>query len=201
VTVLLLSGGIDSGAAYAWLRENRRVLPCFVDYGQRASHVEQESAAEIAQHFGDKLLVRHARLNGSLVGGEFEHGREARDIELDPLPLSYVPARNLLLLSIAVNVAVEYKHTSVCIGANADDQLGYPDCRKEFFDAFSNAIKWGVRERVDILTPFVGDSKAEVARFARVRGVPVSATTSCYVGTNCGQCDSCVLRGAALRCL
>ena len=204
--VVILSGGLDStvcmGIAAAM---GDGVVALTFDYGQR-HHVELERAAAVAAHYRAEHLV--VRLDASLWGGSALTDTtiavpDARDSAAAPdhIPVTYVPARNLIFLSVAMGVAEARDADDVYIGINALDYSGYPDCRPEFVESFAAtaalALKRGVEGRpVRICTPLASLTKAGIVALGREVGAPLALTWSCYRGgaVPCGTCDSCVLR-------
>lgn len=171
------------------------------DYGQR-HRIELERATAVASHFGAEHLV--VRLDASQWGGS-----ALTDATMDvpdatgeeTIPVTYVPARNLIFLAVAMGVAEARGAEAVWIGVNALDYSGYPDCRPEFVRSFEAtaalALKRGVEgDPVAIRTPLLDLSKADIVRLGVEVGAPLELTWSCYRGADrpCGTCDSCVLR-------
>jgi 7-cyano-7-deazaguanine synthase len=204
-TVMLLSGGLDSAVALAMLRaEGRSVHALTVDYGQRHA-VELIRARAVAQHYAVNhrvLSVDLRSLGGSALTDHLDVPKD-RGLRGGEIPVTYVPARNTILLSLALAWAEVLDADAIAIGANAVDYSGYPDCRPEFLAAFQQltrlATKKGVEsgKGVDVLAPLSGFSKAEIIRRGAALGVPFAVTHSCYdpVGElACGRCDSCRIR-------
>ena len=209
--VILLSGGMDSATVMAVARERGYVLYALtVDYGQR-HRKEIQCARRLARFFGARghRIIKSGL--GQLVGSALTdrsapvpRGRVWRPG--DDVPATYVPARNLVLLSLAAAYAETVGAGAVFIGANAVDYSGYPDCRPEFLRAFERAICAGTRrgasgERIRVLAPLLRLSKAEIVRLGARLGVPYELTWSCYRGGKrpCGRCDSCLLRSRGFR--
>lgn len=201
--VVLLSGGLDSTVCAAVARRDGvgDLLAVTVDYGQR-HRVELERAAAVAAAVG----AEHVAVRVDL-GGWRGSALTDRSVEVPPpsdgvgIPVTYVPGRNLVLLSIAVAAAEAREAEAVYIGVNALDYSGYPDCRPEFVDSFrataALALKRGVEGRpVDIRTPLVDRTKADIVRLGIELGAPLHLTWSCYRGgpAPCGACDACALR-------
>ena len=207
--VCLLSGGLDSATCLALAR--RDGYECYAlsfDYGQR-HRVELEAAARVAACLG---AARHvvARIGLDEFGGSaltadlaVPKGRALDDMG-HGIPVTYVPARNTIFLSFALAWAEVLESSDIFIGVNALDYSGYPDCRPEFIEAYERmanlATKSGVegRTHVEIHTPLIRLSKAEIVRLGAELGVPFGLTHSCYDplagGRPCGQCDACLLR-------
>lgn len=176
--VLLLSGGLDSAVCLALLRPAWALA---VNYDQPHAAPELACAQQLATTYKAKLVTASVMIPS--VPGEGD-------------PAMLWPGRNLVLLSLAAALAQGAGATEVVIGANCDDQEGYPDCRPEFFAAASVAM--GVR----IIAPLITLSKPEIGAEARRLGVPIAQTWSCYYptgeGAACGSCDACAGRAEAL---
>jgi 7-cyano-7-deazaguanine synthase len=207
--VILLSGGLDSATAAAIARQQGYALYALsVDYGQR-HRFELETARRVARAMGVRrhaiVSVDLARIGGSALTDAVEvpKGRSAEQLR-QGIPVTYVPARNTVLLSLALGYAEVIGTGDIFIGVNAIDYSGYPDCRPEFVAAFAQlanlATKAGVEGRLQfrIHTPLVDLSKAEIIRRGTELGVDYALTRSCYdpspKGTSCGRCDACLLR-------
>jgi 7-cyano-7-deazaguanine synthase len=201
-TVVILSGGLDSTVCLAEAAADDAVLALSIDYGQRHA-VELDRARAIAAHYGVEHLVQ--RLDLSAWGGsaltDASIDVPVADLENTSIPVTYVPGRNLIFLSLAVALAEARSFDQVSIGVNALDYSGYPDCRPEFIDSFRRtaglALRTGVEgSPVDVITPLIDMSKAQIVRRGVELGAPLELTWSCYRGNNkpCGDCDSCVLR-------
>jgi 7-cyano-7-deazaguanine synthase len=205
--VVILSGGLDSTTCMAIAKQQGfDIWPLTFFYGQKHS-IELESAKKVVQAYG--LEDRHfiANLNGLIRGSSLTD--EDKEIPLDrsaeemskEIPNTYVPARNIIFLSIAVSYAEAIDASAIFIGVNALDYSGYPDCRPEFIDAFQQVINKGTvagahGKGIRIETPLVHMTKAEIVRLATKLNAPLEHTHSCYSGTHpaCGICDSCQLR-------
>jgi 7-cyano-7-deazaguanine synthase len=207
---VLLSGGMDSATCLAIASRDRPPVHALtVHYGQR--HVrELRSARALARryHVGQHVLLRIPV--GSLL--ESTLTRPSRPIPSRPsrtgrIPATYVPARNTILLSLALGYAESHGLGAIYLGANAIDYSGYPDCRPEFLRAFERlarlATRAGVEEgrRIRILAPLLRKSKADIVRTGEAVGVPWELTWSCYAGGRrpCGRCDACRLRARGFR--
>ncbi len=207
--VILLSGGLDSATALAIARDQG--FACYalsMDYGQR-HQVELEAAHRVAASQG---VVEHKvvsialdRFGGSaLTDREIEVPREGGE----GIPVTYVPARNTIFLSLALGWGEVLGARDIFIGVNAVDYSGYPDCRPEFISAFENlanlATKAGVEgARFRIHAPLSSLSKGEIIQQGMRLGVDYSQTLSCYQadaeGRACGNCDSCRFRAQGFR--
>jgi 7-cyano-7-deazaguanine synthase len=202
--IVLLSGGLDSATTLALAKAQG--FDCFalsVHYGQRHSS-ELAAAEQIAATLG----VHEHRLMGVDLAGI--GGSALTDAKLavpespsEGIPATYVPARNTLLLSLALSWAEVVGASDIFVGVNAVDYSGYPDCRPEFIQAFENlaqlATKAGVEgARFKIHAPLIQMSKADIIRAGQRLGVDFGSTVSCYqadtAGRACGKCDSCRLR-------
>jgi len=202
--VVLLSGGLDSATALAWTRE--RGHDCYAlsaAYGQR-HHAELEAAARVAKSLG---ALEHRILNvdlGALGGSALTDAAIAvPEAPGKGIPVTYVPARNTVLLALALAWAEVLGARHLVIGVNAVDYSGYPDCRPEFIDAFAHlarvATRAGVEGRtVQLHAPLLYWSKARIIEEGRRLGVDYALTVSCYqadaAGRACGRCESCRLR-------
>jgi 7-cyano-7-deazaguanine synthase len=204
--IVLLSGGLDSSTVLAMARA--RGYECYalsVHYGQRHG-VELGAARQIATVLG----AREHRVMGIDLAGIGGSALTDRSIAVPEtptagIPVTYVPARNTLLLSLALGWAEVVGATDIFVGVNAVDYSGYPDCRPEFIEAFERlarlATKAGIEGvRFRIQTPLIAMSKADIIRKGTELGVDFSMTVSCYQarpdGAACARCDSCRLRAA-----
>jgi 7-cyano-7-deazaguanine synthase len=201
--VVLLSGGLDSMVCAALAREaGFAVAALTIDYGQR-HRVELESAKAIGAALADRHVVLPLDLRafgGSALTSDIavpKNGVAAG------IPVTYVPARNTIFLSLALGFAESSGARDLFIGVNALDYSGYPDCRPEFIDEFQRlanlATKAGVEgESFTIHAPLLHMTKAEIAREAERLGLDAAMSHSCYDpladGTHCGRCDACRLR-------
>ena len=201
--IVLLSGGMDSCVTAAVARDHYPELAFLhISYGQRTEARERRAFNDIADHYQvDKRLdvsIEHlAKIGGSSLTDDAITISEA-DLESKKVPTSYVPFRNANMLAIAVSWAEVIGATAIYIGAVAEDSSGYPDCRPEFFEAFQRTIETGTRPetRVEVRTPIIHLSKAEIVQKGIELGAPLHLTWSCYRGEElaCGTCDSCALR-------
>ncbi|HEX6605035.1 MAG TPA: 7-cyano-7-deazaguanine synthase QueC [Sphingomicrobium sp.] len=201
--VVLLSGGLDSMVCAALAREQGfRVVALTVDYGQR-HRVELDSARAIAAGLADEHIVLPLDLRafgGSALTGDIDVPKDGAG---EGIPVTYVPARNTIFLSLALGLAEARGGRDIFIGVNALDYSGYPDCRPEFVEEFERlanvATKAGVEgERFTIHAPLLGMTKSDIAREAERLGLDAALSHSCYDplpdGTHCGECDACRLR-------
>jgi 7-cyano-7-deazaguanine synthase len=207
--VVLLSGGLDSATTAAIAAsEGFRLFALSVDYGQRHRH-ELESARRVAQSIGAaRHVVASVGLNefgGSALTDEIAVPLDRDDEQMSQgIPVTYVPARKTVFLSLALGYAEVVGAADIFIGVNAVDYSGYPDCRPEFIAAYEQltnlATKVGVEGtiRFRIHAPLIHLTKAEIIRRGTELGVDYGLTHSCYApgenGIACGRCDACRLR-------
>ncbi|WP_022955861.1 7-cyano-7-deazaguanine synthase QueC [Perlucidibaca piscinae] len=202
--VVLLSGGLDSATCLAMARDQGfSITALSFDYGQRHT-AELQAAQRIAADLGvsDHRILR---LDLGLIGGSAltDAAIAVPEQPGEGIPVTYVPARNTVFLALALGLAEVTQARHIFIGVNAVDYSGYPDCRPEFIEAFARlanvATKAGVEgEGMDIRTPLITLSKADIIRAGTALGVDYSQTVSCYQadddGRACGVCDACRLR-------
>jgi 7-cyano-7-deazaguanine synthase len=202
--IVLLSGGLDSATVLAMARaEGYRCHTLAVSYGQRHS-VELAAAQRISAALG---AVEHRQMHVDLanIGGSAltDPGMAVPEAPTAGIPVTYVPARNTLFLSLALGWAEVAGAYDIFIGVNAVDYSGYPDCRPEFIAAFERLAALATRAGVEgetfrIHAPLVKMSKAQIIRAGTQLGVDYASTISCYqadaTGAACGRCDSCRLR-------
>ena len=203
--IVLLSGGLDSTTVLAIAKAHD--FECYAlsfDYGQK-QRSELESAKTIAKQ---SKVVEHRIMKISLadIGGSALTDDKIdvpKYSKSDEIPVTYVPARNTIFLSFALAWAEVIDCQKIYIGVNALDYSGYPDCRPEFIKAFEDmanlATKQSVEgEKIEIKTPLISMTKAEIIQKGLSLGVDYSQTISCYLansnGEACGDCDACVLR-------
>jgi 7-cyano-7-deazaguanine synthase len=212
--IILLSGGLDSATTAAIARRQGFDLYALsVDYGQR-HRFELESARRVAESLGVKhhaiVKVDLAQFGGSALTDSIAVPKDRPAAEMaHGIPITYVPARNTVFLSLALAYAEVVEAADIFIGVNAVDYSGYPDCRAEFIAAFERlanlATKAGVegRLKVTIHTPLIDMTKAQIIRRGVELGVDYSLTHSCYdpnpQGIACARCDSCQLRIRGFR--
>ncbi|MEC7118930.1 MAG: 7-cyano-7-deazaguanine synthase QueC [Pseudomonadota bacterium] len=200
--IVLLSGGLDSATCLAWAQQRYHCEALSFSYGQRHSS-ELAAAQRLARDAGVKHRVIDIDLRN--VGGSALTDDKIDVPENSPegIPITYVPARNTIFLSYALAVAEVTESAAIVIGVNAVDYSGYPDCRPEYIDAFTQlanlATKSGVEgHALTIDTPLLHLSKAQIIQLGHSLGVDYSLTVSCYQadaqGRACGRCDSCRLR-------
>lgn len=211
--VVLVSGGLDSATALAVAAGNGYACHCLAfDYGQR-HHSELAASKKVASALHAKAH-KIVQLDLRSIGGSAltddniavpdakiaDAGNANADTDI---PVTYVPARNTVFLSIALGWAEVLNASDIFIGVNAVDYSGYPDCRPEYIAAFENMANLATRatvqgQRVTIQTPLISMRKEEIIRLGTDLGVDYSLTVSCYRATSeglaCGHCDSCHLR-------
>lgn len=203
--VVLLSGGLDSTVCMAVAHsKGYELFPISFNYNQRHAR-ELESATSIAQYYNvSKHIVIETNMNA--IGGsaltDAQLSVPAGNIVSHQIPVTYVPARNLIFLSYALGYAEVTGANKIFIGVNALDYSGYPDCRPEFINLFQQvadySTKAGVQEhrKIVIETPLLQLTKKDIVLLGKRLGAPLQFTTSCYNGEQmaCGECDSCLLR-------
>jgi len=204
-TVLIYSGGMDSTVLLYDLLFNRgHEVKCLsINYGQRHS-VELEHAKAICQELG----VEH-RIADLTSLKEFLKGSSQTDDSVEvpeghyaeeSMKLTIVPNRNMLMLAVAAAWAISIKADAIAYAPHAGDHAIYPDCRPEFTEALSQAIALADWHKVELIRPFIGMTKGEVAKLGVTLNVPFEKTWSCYKGgeVHCGKCGTCVERKEAL---
>jgi 7-cyano-7-deazaguanine synthase len=207
--VILLSGGLDSTTTAALARHmGFELFALSVDYGQR-HRFELDAARRVGEAFGVKhhhvVNVDLAQFGGSALTAAIAVPKDRDDDSIaHGIPITYVPARNTVLLALALAYAETVAAADIFIGVNAIDYSGYPDCRREFIEAFERlanlATKAGVEGSLKfrIHAPLITMSKADIIRHGMDLGVDYSLTHSCYdpntQGVPCGHCDACQLR-------
>ncbi|HSK10709.1 MAG TPA: 7-cyano-7-deazaguanine synthase QueC [Vicinamibacterales bacterium] len=209
--IVLLSGGLDSATAAAIARrEGFDLYALTVTYGQR--HAREVDAARlvarslnVARHL--ELDVNLAAFGGSSLTTAAEVPKDA-PLDARAIPSTYVPARNTVLLSLALAWAEALGAREIFIGVNALDYSGYPDCRPEFIEAFEEMARVATRAGIEgrafrVRAPLLRMTKAEIVRLGLELGVDYALTWSCYdpqpAGAPCGRCDSCRLRARGFQ--
>ncbi|MEM3860951.1 MAG: 7-cyano-7-deazaguanine synthase QueC [Thermoplasmatales archaeon] len=202
--ISLLSGGLDSTTLLAFvLSKGYDVTALTFDYGQKHSR-ELKSAKNVASHYGVQHRIFKIDLR-TIGGSALTDNLPIPDVPLKDIgteiPITYVPARNTILLSVALAYAEVDNASKIFIGANHLDYSGYPDCRPEYFDAMNNLFKLATKKTVEggsieVEAPLLSYTKGEIVRLAKELNVPLELTWSCYRGGDvaCGRCDSCKLR-------
>ena len=207
--VVLLSGGLDSTVCMSVAaKEGYEIYPISFAYGQRHDR-ETECAKRVAEYYG---VTRHLIISTNMgaIGGsaltadiDVPDGDDTRE----DIPVTYVPARNLIFLSYALGYAEVLDAGKIYIGVNAVDYSGYPDCRPEFIERFQQLADYSTRaaaqdnKLIRVETPLINLSKGEIIKLGMTNGAPLDLTTSCYRGGEkaCGSCDSCLLRLRGFR--
>jgi 7-cyano-7-deazaguanine synthase len=210
--VVLLSGGMDSATALAGtLRGGHEATALTFDYGQR-HRKEIAAASRVSNHFRVKdhrvVKIDLRGIGGSALTDSrvaVPERRTLREIG-EGIPPTYVPARNTILLAYGLGFAESTGARAIVIAANHLDSSGYPDCRPEYYRAFQEVARLGTKrgiegDLIDIQTPLIRMSKADIVREGERLGVPWALTWSCYHGRAkaCGVCDSCQLRLKGFR--
>jgi 7-cyano-7-deazaguanine synthase len=207
LAVVLVSGGMDSLVCAAIAAQAHEPAFLHLNYGQRTERRELESFHAIADHYGVKRrLVVDAGHLGAIGGSSLTDASmevEEADLARQGVPSSYVPFRNANILSMAVSWAEVIGARKIFIGAVEEDSSGYPDCRREFYDAFNRLVSLGTRPEtcIEVVTPVIGMRKSEIVTAGAALGAPFHLTWSCYQDNDvaCGRCDSCALRLRAFR--
>lgn len=202
--VVLLSGGLDSATVLAYARSHGYECYCLsLDYHQR--HIAELNAAkQVAQVLGAKAH-KTVQLDLSLFGGSAltDDAIAVPEAASEGIPVTYVPARNTIMLSLALAWAEVLEARDIFIGVNALDYSGYPDCRGEYVKAFQNMANLATKSAVEgktitVHAPLIDMTKAQIVRLGSSLGLDYAMTVSCYqansAGEACGVCDSCRLR-------
>jgi len=202
LAVVLASGGMDSAVTTAIANQTYRLALLHLNYGQRTAARELQAFEELADFYQvEKTLVADvghlAQIGGSsLTDPEIEV--EEANLKSKEIPTSYVPFRNANLLAIATSWAEVISATKIFIGAVEEDSSGYPDCRREFYDAFEKVINVGTKPstQIETVTPIITLKKHEIVLKGGELAVPFELTWSCYQSEEvaCGVCDSCGFR-------
>jgi 7-cyano-7-deazaguanine synthase len=201
--VVLLSGGLDSTVTLAdSLRSGNDTTALSFRYGQKHLR-ELDSAKAVASYYDIKHMIVDVDLSSfrSSLTDRSKEIEKDRDNIGSGIPDTYVPARNMIMLSVAAGLCESIDAEMIYIGANVIDYSGYPDCRKEFFDSFETMISKGTKAGVEgdpikIVAPILNMTKSEIIRYGKELNAPMHLTWSCYSGGErpCGHCDSCLLR-------
>lgn len=199
----IISGGMDSAlCAYLAKKEDFEIIALHFDYNQRTERKEKECFHQICEHLG---VLKHYVLNASFlkdIGGnalvDESLAVPKNSLHESTLPITYVPFRNGIFLSIAASLAEKEDCEALYIGVVEEDSSGYPDCSENFIKKAENFINEGTSEgfKLSIKTPLVHLNKAEIVSLALKENVPLELTWSCYESEDkaCGTCDSCLLR-------
>ena len=201
---MLLSGGLDSVTALAWAqREGFTIRQCLsFTYGQQHAR-EVSAAAAVAEHYGlPYQAVELTPISGSSLTdlGNIPQGRDLSMLSETVAP-TYVPNRNMILISYAAAQALLSDVAHIIGGWNAADGLNYPDCREPFLAAAEETLRQGTERSFTIVRPLIRDDKPTIIRRALDLGAPIHLTWTCYLGADlaCGRCDACQLRVSAFR--
>lgn len=202
LAVVLASGGLDSCVTIAIAAQEYDLALLHLNYGQRTERRELQSFSEISDHYNavHRLVISMEHL--SKIGGSSLTDSSVpvakANLASKEIPSSYVPFRNANMLSVAVSWAEVLRASAIFVGAVQEDSSGYPDCRREFYDAFEGVIKAGTKPttHINIITPVIHYSKMEIVLRGVALGAPLHLTWSCYQNEDvaCGVCDSCALR-------
>jgi 7-cyano-7-deazaguanine synthase len=211
--VVLVSGGMDSCVTAAIAKLQHELAFLHVNYGQRTERRELKAFYALADHYGvhQRLIADLTHLKS--IGGSSLTDMSIEVTQADPktlfhsakndIPTSYVPFRNANILSSAVSWAEVVGAKHIFIGAVEEDSSGYPDCRKEFYDAFNRVIDLGTKPetKISIITPVINLKKSEIVKRGIELKAPFELTWSCYTKEDqaCGVCDSCALRLRAFQ--
>jgi len=206
--VVLLSGGVDSATTLAIAKDSGyEVYAISFRYGQR-HHFEIEAARKVAREMDVKkhliMDIDLSSFGGSALTDDIPVPKREKVEDIGrEIPITYVPARNIIFLSLALGWAEVLCCTDIFIGVNAIDYSGYPDCREEFIKAFEKAVNLGTKsgvegKKIKVHTPLISLTKSEIIKKGLKLGVDYSLTHSCYDPDEkrraCGRCDSCLLR-------
>jgi len=205
--VVLASGGMDSCVTIAIARQTHDISLLHLDYGQRTESRERRAFSDIADHYRVEhrlvISMEHlAKIGGSSLTDPSIPVSGA-DLDGKGIPTSYVPFRNANMLAVAVSWGEVIGAGAIFIGAVEEDSSGYPDCRREFYDAFEGAVRAGTKPgtHIRLITPVIRMTKREIVLTAAALGAPLDLTWSCYAREDvaCGLCDSCALRLRGFR--
>ncbi len=202
LSVVLVSGGLDSAVTTAIAAGLGGVALLHVNYGQKTEARELTAFSAIADHYGaEKRFVADMRYMKAIGGSTLTSSSEdvpPGDLDREGIPSTYVPFRNAQLLGAGVGWAEAIGASSVYIGAVEEDSSGYPDCRRSFFQAYEKAIEEGTRPEtsIKIVTPLIEMKKSDIVLKGLALKTPFEYTWSCYSDSTlaCGSCDSCLLR-------
>jgi 7-cyano-7-deazaguanine synthase len=211
--VVLVSGGMDSCVTAAIADLDHELAFLHVNYGQRTERRELKAFHALADHYKVQRRLAADISHLSMIGGSSLTDKNIDVANADPsklfhsgkndIPNSYVPFRNANILSVAVSWAEVIGAHRIFIGAVEEDSSGYPDCRKEFYEAFNTVIELGTKPetKISIVTPVIGLKKSEIVERGKELNAPFELTWSCYKNEDlaCGVCDSCALRLRAFQ--
>ncbi len=208
LAIVLVSGGMDSCVTVAMAAQGYEIAFLHVGYGQKTQARELSAFNAIADYYGvTKRLIANVgylkEIGGSSLTDDSIPIDESGLKDGDTVPTSYVPFRNTHLLSIAVSWAEVIGASSIFIGAVEEDSSGYPDCRKEYYQAFNNLVEVGTKPEthIQVIAPLIDLNKSEIVLKGVELGAPLHLTWSCYKNTDkaCGVCDSCIFRLKGFR--
>ncbi len=203
--IVLLSGGMDSCVTAAIASQDYDLYFLHINYGQRTEKKELQVFNELYKYYKakDKLIIDIQYLKD--IGGSALTDEKIdipKGLSRDGIPVTYVPFRNANILSAAVSWAEVIDATKIFIGAIEEDSAGYPDCRKEFYEAFNEVIKRGTKNKnIEVVTPIIDMNKTEIVKLGIKLNAPFELTWSCYEREDkaCGKCDSCLRRLQAFK--
>ena len=205
--VVLLSGGLDSTTCIAIAKNaGFRIAALTINYGQRHKF-ELDAAKQIIDHYQinnhSMVDIDLSQFGGSALTDDIEIPKDRSDKDMSDIPVTYVPARNTVFLSLALAWAETLQAFDIFIGVNALDYSGYPDCRPEYITSFERTANLATREGVSgnnfkIHTPLINMTKSEIINTGLKLGIDYGMTSTCYDpdrnGNPCGKCDACFLR-------
>jgi len=207
LAVVLVSGGMDSCVTAAIARQTYDLAFLHLNYGQRTEQRELKAFHDIGDFYRvDRRLVVDVKYLKHIGGSSLTDSRievQKADLQRAEIPTSYVPFRNAHILSIAVSWGEFLRARKIYIGAVEEDSSGYPDCRREFYEAFNHVVKLGTKPEthLEVVTPVIAMTKREIVQKGIELDVPFHLTWSCYQREDiaCGACDSCALRLRGFR--
>jgi 7-cyano-7-deazaguanine synthase len=202
LAIALVSGGMDSCVSAAIAKQNYDLALLHVNYGQRTEERELQAFNAIADYYQVKRRLVASIEYLKQIGGSSLTDKNISvsiaDLDNKNIPTSYVPFRNTHLLAIAVSWAEVIGASKIFIGAVEEDSSGYPDCRKEYYQAFNKLVEVGTKPetQIEVITPLIDMKKEEIVLKGIELSAPLHLTWSCYKNNDiaCGVCDSCALR-------
>lgn len=209
MAIILLSGGLDSATVLGMAINEGYKCNCLIfDYGQK-SKWETGAAKSLAEYYKCNYYLINIQMpwgGSALTDEDIDIPNNRRNEIGADIPVTYVPARNILFLSYALSFAEASAAEYIFIGAHSQDYSGYPDCREEFFNAYQDVIYKGTRagtkgEKILVKTPLIKMTKKEIILKGNSIGVPYNLTRSCYSDNRnpCGKCDACILRAKGFK--
>jgi 7-cyano-7-deazaguanine synthase len=207
LAIALVSGGMDSCVSAAIAKQNYDLALLHINYGQRTEERELQAFNAIADYYQVKRRLVASieylkQIGGSSLTDE-SISVSIADLDNKNIPTSYVPFRNTHLLAIAVSWAEVIGASKIFIGAVEEDSSGYPDCRKEYYQAFNKLVEVGTKPetQIEVVTPLIDMKKEEIVLKGIELSAPLHLTWSCYKNNDiaCGICDSCALRIKGFR--